>query len=289
MKRRILSFSTWILLTLAVLLGTVTAAKADTGPKPSVTVTLENLPEGTAYATLLSKTKSTGPYSAGVSYEDHFGSKDASREIWEAFDSYAQQDDYYFIGFVQNVTVSGTLSWTYYPPQDFKLLIYLPESNTFLISEAESRYAFDSLYTADCSLSPITFRSSLFTLSRLTGFAGRLLFTLAIELFVALLFNLREKEQKKVIILMNLATQIVLNLILMKGPSLNFHRLGLNSWSFLFILCEIGVFAAEAFVYTKKLEDVYHSKKQLILYAFLANLASMVFGLFFNSLFPSLY
>ena len=41
------------------------------------------------------------------------------------------------------------LAWTYYPPGDFKILLYYPETETFVSSGIYARYAFDTYYTVD--------------------------------------------------------------------------------------------------------------------------------------------
>ena len=278
MKQRSFILCLFLLL---MLFTAMISAHADTGPKPSVTVTLENLPEGRVYATLLSKTESTGPYFAGRTYDqmNEYGGAEVPRDIWDAFSAYTDPDGFYFLGYIRDVTKTKTFSWTYYPPQDFKLLIYLADSGTFLCSEADSRYAFDSAYTADCALQPISLTHTIVTLGHAAGFLLRLLITLAVELFIALLFDLREKRQILVIVLTNLVTQILLNLVLMSGPSVS-RLTWWSSWTFLFILCEIAVIAVEAIVYAKTLEDENHSKKQLAVYALIANLASLVIGCF---------
>ena len=125
-------------------------ALADMGPKPTVIVTVKGLPEGECYGTLLSQTDSTGPESA---YESS-GYKQLSEggeEVWQAFDDYAKTDPdgFYFLQLTWDVASTGTLDWTYYPPETFKVALYFPETGAVVTSGVLQRYAFDSTYEID--------------------------------------------------------------------------------------------------------------------------------------------
>lgn len=288
MKHKHRSLVLGFCLCLTLLLGAALPARADTGPKPSVTITLEDLPAGRAYATLLSKSDSSGPYSAYYDYGDRFASLNVERGIWDALKAYSDGDGFFFLGFVQDVTESKTVSWSYYPPETFKLLIYLADSNTFLISGTESRYAFDSLFAADCSGGTIALNRTLVSGNRIAGIALRVVCTILIELGIAWLFRLRGRREILVIVLTNLVTQILMNLVLMTGPS-GGRLLHSLSWLLNFLLCELCVFIVEAVIYSKKLRNETRTPGKLVLYAFLANLASMALGICFMNLFPSLF
>lgn len=286
MRRRLHFVRLLPLLALMILLAAALPVRADTGPKPSVTITLKNLPAGEVYATLLSAVASTGPYSS-VGKKDLGPNALNEEKAWNAFCDYAENDAYYFLGYIQNVTRGQTFRWGYYPPQNFKLLIYVVQEDRCLCSEEARRYAFDSLFTADCAAQPILPERIVLSDIRLVPFLMRIVLTLVIELAVAFFFRLRSRKQILVILAANLATQFLLNLFLMNGPSLSRLPL-LSSWGLLFIVCEAGVFVAEAIVYTRTLASTDHSSKELRLYAFCANLASLVLGWIASVLFPSL-
>ena len=77
-------------------------ANADTGPKWFVDITFKNLPDGECYATLLSKTESTGPYRADYS---HYESDDSSypqsdKDIDKKFSSYEDKDFFIIFYFI---------------------------------------------------------------------------------------------------------------------------------------------------------------------------------------------
>ena len=69
-------------------------AFADTGPKPSVHVKLQNLPEGPVYGTLLSKSESTGPASYDPDYEPQEWDSVQDIAVWRAFQGYEDADGF---------------------------------------------------------------------------------------------------------------------------------------------------------------------------------------------------
>ena len=104
--------------------------------------------------TLLSSKKSTGPHSA--LNEDgtyaRYAEGDEDYEIFLRFVEYHDTDGYYFLQFFQDCSGSHQFRWTYYPPKMFKILLYFPELDHFIVShEVYERYAFDSYFTAHVS------------------------------------------------------------------------------------------------------------------------------------------
>ena len=98
MKRRLFCGS--ILALLLVCLLPLWAA-ADTGPKPSITVTPEGFGEDACYLTLLSQTETTGPWSKQESFaasKDSYGNPEADEAIWTAFNDYQDAEGFFFLG-----------------------------------------------------------------------------------------------------------------------------------------------------------------------------------------------
>lgn len=99
---------------------------ADTGPKPSVHVSFENMGGEPCYATLLSKTASTGPFYVWDGNEEHIDLSYGfiTEDVWRAFVEYDDPDGYFFLQrAVWKVSVSKDLTWGYYPPESFKILL----------------------------------------------------------------------------------------------------------------------------------------------------------------------
>ena len=111
----------------------VVTAFADTGPKPAVHVSFENLGGAKCYATLLSKRPGGGPWSVWDGREES-AEADPTPEIWMAFAKYEDPDGYYFLKQVWEVGDEKSFTWGYYPPEDFKVLIYFTDTGRFASS-----------------------------------------------------------------------------------------------------------------------------------------------------------
>jgi hypothetical protein len=104
----------------------------------------------------------------------------------------------------------------------------------------------------------------------------RVVLTLAMELAVARVFGLTEPGQKKLILRVNLLTQVGLNLLLwgwyyFDGPLAAMVRL---------IQAEILVLVVESVIYQRKLRQE-ESRGKILGYTILANLASVTLGFLF--------
>lgn len=97
---------------------------ADMGPKASVRIQFEHMGDELCYGTLLSKEKSTGPASAWDGRTESAQKEYMDPGIWEIFVTYKDPDGYYFLQRSWKVSESKELAWTYYPPDDFKILLY---------------------------------------------------------------------------------------------------------------------------------------------------------------------
>ncbi|MBE6637312.1 MAG: hypothetical protein E7618_05860 [Ruminococcaceae bacterium] len=303
MKRSWLSM---VFLILALCLLCPLPVSADMGPKPSVNVTFENLGEETCYATLLSKTDSTGPYSAWNGREENLYHEEhgIDRTVWEAFIHYEDEDGFYFLQIAWQVNERKALSWSYYPPEVFKILLYYPENETFAVSDVCYHEAFDTYYTVTMqgnAIGDAAYDESQSGNHRLTvyrakeigrelGMLGaRFLLTVIIELALALLFGFREKRQLLLLLALNAATQVGLNLLLWLGSGIN------RSYSFFLLLTvvlELFVFLTEAVVCVRYLPRAADKPRPVwltVVYVFAANLASFMLGLWLSNLLPELF
>ena len=252
---------------------------ADTGPKPSVVINFNGLTDKICYGTLLSSTSSTGPSSAWNGEEssaihnenESYEYVDYGYDIWKAFVDYKDEDGYYFLQEAWNVSETKSLSWTYYPPQKFKILLYFPETNTYAVSGICERYAFDTYYTVDVDEAAITatnYDQTNSTDARLDAFRSynfrreaisliiRVCITIVIEIVIALLFGINKFKQILTILCVNLITQILLNL------SLNTlsYRTHYITYILLYIIIELLIIAIEAAVYCKVFKVIAESE-----------------------------
>ena len=264
-------------------------AFADMGPKPSVVVTFQNLKQQNCYVTLLAKEESTGPYGVyNPAYDDKYVGD--LPQIWQKFVDYKDAGGFHFLQFYQKLGNDGVFKWGYYPPKEFKILMYFPDNNSFAVSpESYQAYAFSSYYTVDASVlskSPVPNGAAIHarTSYNYTGEAMSLLvrtiITIAIELLIALPFGYLAKQQLGFIALVNVATQLILNILL---NLVNYSRGGLM-YLLIYVLLELFVFVAEAAIYVSSatLKKYAKSERKLhpVLYALVANLASYIAGIF---------
>lgn len=290
MKRRLFCGS--ILALLLVCLLPLWAA-ADTGPKPSITVTPEGFGEDACYLTLLSKTETTGPWSKHESFaasKDSYGNPEADEAIWTAFNDYEDADGFYFLGCYGEVTGGQMFCWSYYPPDTFKVLAYFPDSGTFAVGPVTERKEFSARYTVSPSEKGETLliEKARNQEAENKSFVGRLVLTLALELAVAVVFGFRAKRQIITIVCMNLITQVGLNQAIT-------HLFPVVSsrcyWPGLLVL-EVLIFLVEGAVYARLLPKWKKDPAAVCHpwgYALAANVASFGVGLILARLIPGMF
>ena len=288
MLRKVLS----LLICLILVLNLPVTAKADIGPKPSVRITFTGIEGETYYGTLLSERRSTGPATAWDGYEEYRDWKpESEKSIWEKFIAYEDTDGYYFLQEWWDCSETNQLNWTYYPPTPFKILLYFPETDSFYVSDIYERYAFDSYFSVDLSeysTSPITARQSYDYTWEVISLVARIVLTISLELAIALLFGYREKKALGFLAIVNVITQVVLNVAL----NIINYRSGSMGFTFAFICMEILVFAIEAITYKAVLHR-YSEKEKVnrrgVTYALVANTASFAIGLWLAHLIPGIF
>lgn len=290
MKRRLFCGS--ILALLLVCLLPLWAA-ADTGPKPSITVTPEGFGEDACYLTLLSQTETTGPWSKQESFaasKDSYGNPEADEAIWTAFNDYQDAEGFFFLGCYGEVTGGQVFCWSYYPPDTFKVLAYFPDSGTFAMGPVTDREEFSARYIVSPSETGETLliEKARNQEAENKSFVGRLVLTLALELAVAVVFAFRAKRQIITIVCMNLITQVGLNQAIT-------HLFPLVSsrwyWPGLLAL-EVLIFLVEGAVYAKLLPRWKKDPAAVCYpwkYALAANVASFGVGLILARLIPGMF
>lgn len=273
-----LTFLTFVLLAPAFLRTEPIKASADTGPKPSVRVTFENMGDELCYGTLLSKTPSTGPARAWDGTEGGKFYEGADEAVWRAFTEFKDEDGFYFLQWFWRTDENKALNWTYYPPQTFKILLYYPDratksgaadnssgastrdsettaaSGAFCVSDVLKRYAFHSYYFVDMrnvqsetigTIAKISVTQGYDYSAEILGFFVRFIITLGAETLLALAFGLRTKRAFLTVLAANGVTQIALNLLL----NVRLHFNNVYGVFPLYFFAELFVFVAEAALY----------------------------------------
>ena len=280
-----------------------TVAHADMGPKPSINITFDNLGDGTYYATILSKYRTTGPYQAYDrvnGYKDlenfdsrYHGDEDYHNEeaemSWQAFVDYEDEDGYYFLQLWWRVSAEhNNIGWGYYPPYSFKVLLYLPDSNTYISSGIYERYAYDSYYIADVAnmeIAEIKLVENYDYWSEIIGFLCRVTLTIAIELLIALIFVIKGRRAMLTVLIVNSVTQIGLNVAL----NLIYVFSGLLAYLVAFVFLEIGVAIVEAVAYAFLLRKAGVPIWKSIIYALVANVATAFAGFYLANWLPGMF
>lgn len=287
-------------------------ANADTGPKPSVQITFENLGDKECWGTLLSSKQSTGPSSAWDGTEENARHNENPNEqysyqpfgydIWKAFVDYAEKDDFYFLQEAWQIDETKELAWTYYPPNEFKILLYFPETGEFAVSGVYERYAFDSYFTVnmDGVKLSVDYNEELSSDERINAYksynyavevgslVARILITILIEMAIALMFGYWEKKQLLLLVGMNAGTQIILNVLL---NIINYNS-GELAFVVFYVLFEIIVVIIEAIVlltFLNKISVKPRKRWLMIVYAVLANVVSFWSGLYLADWLPGIF
>ena len=280
-----------------------TVAHADMGPKPSINITFDTLGDGTYYATILSKYRTTGPYQAydpESDYKDlgNFDSEyyfhedyvnEEAEMSWQAFVDYEDADGFYFLQLGWKVDAkANSIKWGYYPPYTFKVLLYLPDSNTYLSSGIYERYAYDSYYIADVAnmeIAEIRLVENYDYWGEIIGFLCRVTLTIAVEMLIALIFGIKGRRAILTILIVNCVTQIGLNVAL----NLIYVFSGLLAYLVAFVFLEIGVAIVEAVAYAFLLRKAGVPIWKSIIYALVANVATAFAGFYLADWLPGMF
>lgn len=275
------------------------SASADTGPKPSTRIQINGL-TGDYYVTLLSYHTTNGPhsvYNEDLDYDNRYLKNEDDYDIWKTFVDYEDPDGYHFLQVFSKLSGTDEYAWTYYPPDKFKVLIYIPETGKFISSEIRERYAFDSYYVFDVEANSITENSNSEPLPleknynytwELISLCARIVLTIAIEIGLALLFGYRLKKQLLLIGAVNIVTQIALNIALNVQ---NFYH-GELAFTLLYIFLEFCVFAIEAVIYFAALDSFGNKppkRFKAVIYALASNACSFALGLGLSYLIPGIF
>lgn len=311
-NRKLTRVFTALLCAVLVMMVFPITASADTGPKPSVRITFENLGTEECWGTLLSSKPSTGPSSAWNGNEEdaqhnenpngYYSYQKFGYDIWKAFVDYDEKDDYYFLQEAWQINETKELAWTYYPPNEFKILLYFPETGEYAVSGVYERYAFDSYFTVnmDGVKLSVDYNEKLSSDDRLNAYksynygveigslVARILITIIIEMGIALLFGYREKKQLLLLVGVNSGTQIILNVLL---NIINYNS-GEMVFVVFYVLFELVVFAIEAILFYHLLNKISIKQKPkwlAVVYALVANAVSFGAGMMIAECLPGIF
>lgn len=258
---------------LSLLLLPATAARADIGPKPEVTVKILNPPEGVYYLDLLTKA------------ESHFQRLDLSTydpvkiKLLEGY-----QKDGWKPGLVMGTpapmwgdlvgvkTEEGMEHHFGYigVPDEFKLIIVTPE-NKIVVSDIIKRKSLKTIVTYDYVKNTQSIETPF--LAYLKQFLGTYSSTLLIEGILLLVFGFSLRSNIVLFLTVNLATQLLLTATI----GVLFVKTGIMVATIAFFPMEILIITTECLLYATLLKE--YGKLRRVAYAVTANVLSAALGM----------
>lgn len=258
-----------------IVFSAVLPAYADMGPKRTITIIVPVESNETIYAALYTPTEHFNPV--------RYGDRDVDEAIFKIFSDHAIGENMYFTEEVWNIYESHNKVYTgYIPPDNFKLVLYYPQTGKFLESDICGLYAFDSRYIVFLSdtKTKLLLEEKYDFSSIISNSLMRLVGTLIVESLLALVFGIWGVKPMMVILGTNVVTQLILNLLL--GRYI-YKSGGGFGYLFLFFFLEIIIIVAESIVYACTLPNLCHkqgkiakdiSRKKAVGYSITANLVS---------------
>lgn len=256
---------------------------ADSFPKANLMLTFRDVHQSWV-VTLLSSEKGLGPWEKREEYDPNgygldstlYSGKQIEKSVWDSLNTY--KDSYYFLGTYDIIdSEHPVFRWNYFPPEEFKVLLYDPDSGRYMESEIVTAYGLSREFTVDVNEADASVRvHSTFDWQ---GYFKRLLLTIVIEWGIALCFKYWKKKQWLFVIAVNFATQTALSL------GVYIYQLHLSHPDDLLfekiIHGEVIIAIAEGFLYLLLLEKASkeNHKVRPFLYSFVANFVSFAAGL----------
>lgn len=240
-------------------------------------VTFEGI-QGECYGTLLSKTSESGSWA-----HDKDLDLNAPTQVVEFFKNYEDEDHFFYLNFIQDVS-GGLLYWPSYPPETFKVLLYYPESDTYLVGEPiMSRYALTSMYKATIQDNQLIVERNYDYFKMFRDMVIRIVLCSAITIIVSLWISKPRKIFYKYYIISTILFQILLNIPIV-----------IYSYLYGFSLVEYLLFMWLPYLLMFFLQSHLYSSTNKLVYrpyisAFFGNVAAYVLGLLLLDFIPSLF
>ena len=230
---------------------------ADTGPKPSINITLKNMNTTNYKIDLLS---------------DFSDNKDDIDEIVEYYSQYKDEPIYkyhegtMYATTLRNFLLHGSIegnkdkshTFTYFGvPNEFKVIIQMPDGS-IRVSELLKKKAFD--YDVVIDVNDMKVVSENKDINKIIfNFIIVLLITVIIEFVIALFFKTKKYY---IIIATNIITNTLLQCAMFKSEGLT-----------VFLVLEAIIIVSEYFIYLRYIDI---NKKKLLIYTLVANLITML-------------
>lgn len=262
---------------LLCLLCLVPTAYADIGPKPEVTITVVNAPEGVLYLDLLAQ---------GEPMDQPYSNSNGECDPALLDNLRSLEGDGWVLAYTTGVARNAPVFGDVRPREDGTWrfsYVGLPETFRVAAATADEAKAAEVSYTRDF-VDNIVYDWQTNTVREATPpplrflirLAATLIPTLLIEGALFWLFGFRERRGWLVFLAVNTATQVGLHLAVGSIlPQAGWHFL---NYTLTILIPELIVWMAEAAAYAFLLRE--HSRGRRVGYAFAANFASFVLGYF---------
>lgn len=248
---------------------------ADTGPKDELKIKVINAPDELYYLDLMTTDES---FESNIAQNevDEFNSdmiktlKEYRDGLWHS--AYVAGTNIPMWGNIIGVDTGEEIIhvFGYVGLPDSTRIISVTENGTVKVSEVFKRQALQSTVTYDYKTNEVTRIPIIF--SYLIQYLITCTATLLIELIVLVLFKFDFKENFKTVVTVNLATQVILTVIM--GAAL--IKSGTVTAYILQIPVEMAIIGIEMYFFNKKLKGFTPKRRKR--YAIVANLASWAVG-----------
>lgn len=268
-----------LMLTLVMLCAMSLPVYADMGPKPDLVIDFSGIHEP-CVVTVLSTVKSYGPNQpmqiAWMPWWDE-QAPEIDKEIYQKFIdetkllNEARTEQLYFWGVLAQ---NSPYVFGYYPPETFYVLVYFPETDSFLLSEESyTRTVFHTelAITVENGKLLLNARQPLYGIMKNwkdnDAVVLRLLVTVITEIVIGMFFMKYTQKSILSVIGVNVITQILLNIVIW----LRYYVLSNSVSTYFPVLAgaEVLIFLIEGFIYSKLISREELSRPYL--YALTAN------------------
>ena len=273
MKKLKIIFSLILFTIFFSLISPVKVVNADMGPKPASYITIKGI-EGD-YVACFAAQNAFGPnidYEMWLEYQDESWTQE-----YNPIMEYKDEEGFKWIERYYTCHDESKISFTYYCPDIYKIVIY-QNDELYMATEALEMYAYATYYEIDFSTGTINTPKDIKVtntydyLGESLGLLFRIVATLAIEIGVFYLFRLYTKRNLNVVLIINLITQIFLNV----AVNVMNYTSGIISAILLLFVLELIILIIEFIVYQILLKD--KNRFLIILYPIIANLLSFGLG-----------
>ncbi len=230
------------------------SASADSGPKPEITIQVQNAPDGDYYIDLQTFGSPKEDWFDNLEW-NHIDRSALDKDMVAALENACPSDRHYVMlhgadaPVFFNQTSGNSATFSYFGvPNIFWIAVYSAETGQVLVSETQFRDQLQQSYTIDYLTGEVRAGSTM--LSYLKQFASSLLPTLLIEGILLLPFGFWDRRNAKLFLGVNIGTQLLLTVV-----TAVCMRIGMPFYRYLvFVPLELVIWIAEAVIYRKRLQ-----------------------------------